>query len=358
MAGRGKSDDPEHPSEPGWYPDPWSATGEGERYYDGKKWGTTTKPLARHSPTATATPASVTSISSKRRSKRRSQRTDGVRGSWARFKHTYGPLALLVLAIAVVWAIPKLRSHHAKSQMTNSSTVPAIAAARPPAGTDEAATPIGKPAAVPAGAGKYEFLRHQTGEPTTPVAFDPCRPIHYVVNPQGAPADGLALIRSAIARVHTATGLEFIDDGTTTERADKQRPTYLPERYNPNRWAPVLVSWSDETAFPPLAGYVAGTGQAQDEYVDPTAATNALRLVYVTGQVTLDRRDLSIAKMPDRAVAEAIVLHEFGHLVGLDHTSDQHQIMYSEAQFNVRDFGVGDLRGLAKLGTQQCYPGV
>lgn len=26
------------PSAPGWYPDPFSATGTGERYFDGKKW--------------------------------------------------------------------------------------------------------------------------------------------------------------------------------------------------------------------------------------------------------------------------------------------------------------------------------
>src|SRR6476659_2257723 len=56
MAGRGAK--PEAPREPGWYPDPWSATGEGERYFDGKRWGTTEKPRGRHSapePAATRT---------------------------------------------------------------------------------------------------------------------------------------------------------------------------------------------------------------------------------------------------------------------------------------------------------------
>lgn len=36
VRGQKKSGDP--PSEPGWYPDPFSATGTGERYFDGKKW--------------------------------------------------------------------------------------------------------------------------------------------------------------------------------------------------------------------------------------------------------------------------------------------------------------------------------
>jgi hypothetical protein len=350
MAGRGKSEDPEHPSAPGWYPDPWSATGEGERYYDGKKWGTTTKPLARHSKPS-AVPASVTSISSKRRSKR----TEGVRSSWARFKHTYGPLALLILAIAVVWAIPKLRSHHSTPtapELTESSSTPAKPVENPPAGTEEASSPIGTPAAVPKGSGKFEVARHQTDAPDVPVAWDPCRPIHYVVNSTGAPTDGLALIRSAIARVHTATGLEFINDGSTTEKPNKERATYLPAKYNADRWAPVLISWSNETAYPSLAGPVAGVTEAQPVFADEN------RLVYVTGQVTLDAQDLSKSRTPDRTVAEAIALHELGHLVGLDHTSDRHQIMYSEAQFNVRDYGVGDLKGLSLLGKQACFPDV
>jgi predicted Zn-dependent protease len=57
-------------------------------------------------------------------------------------------------------------------------------------------------------------------------------------------------------------------------------------------------------------------------------------------------------------VVRAIILHELGHLVGLDHTSDRGQIMFSEAEFNVRDYAPGDLRGLARLGTQACFPGV
>src|SRR3954452_13010515 len=40
----GRRDDPGAPGtpdQPGWYPDPWSATGSGERYFDGKRWGGT-----------------------------------------------------------------------------------------------------------------------------------------------------------------------------------------------------------------------------------------------------------------------------------------------------------------------------
>ena len=43
--GRKQGDtDQYQPDAPGWYPDPWSATGGGERYFDGKRWGTNERP--------------------------------------------------------------------------------------------------------------------------------------------------------------------------------------------------------------------------------------------------------------------------------------------------------------------------
>jgi len=61
-----------------------------------------------------------------------------------------------------------------------------------PSGPGEvAAAPLKAPPPAPAGMGGYAFsLTHDDG---TPVAFDPCRAIHYVVQtdsePQGAPRD-------------------------------------------------------------------------------------------------------------------------------------------------------------------------
>ena len=66
----GGKDDPTQPSEPGWYEDPFSATGTGERYWDGKKWGTNERPLGRHS-TGVTTEARVLPMKGHRRKKRR-----------------------------------------------------------------------------------------------------------------------------------------------------------------------------------------------------------------------------------------------------------------------------------------------
>ena len=259
-----------------------------------------------------------------------------------------------VLLFAIVWGYQASQgstssTSSAQSEITH-STVSRLTE-RPPASAEEASAPLGTPATAPKGHGKFEFVRTQPGDHKTPVAFDPCRPVHYVVNPKGAPSDGLSLIKRAVARVHTATGLQFEYDGTTTEAPAKDRPPYQPNRYG-KRWAPILIAWRSADEYPTLSGYVAGVGGAQ------AVSINAGQLVNVTGELVLDREQLSEDSTPDRGEVRAVILHELGHVVGLDHTSDQSQLMYSEARFNVRDYGNGDLRGLSILGTQQCYPDV
>jgi hypothetical protein len=356
-----KDDDTERPRAAGWYPDPWSATGEGERYYDGKKWGSSARPLARHTQTPPAPGASVTPITSGRRRKvgrfklpRRGgggPKGGGFKGWWARFRNRYGPLLILIALVLLVWGLPKVFGSHNSSNVNVVAPTPSTLPDRPPPSREEAAKPLGFPAPVPAAGGQFEVELHQPNDANTPVAFDPCRPIHYVVNPAGAPADGLSLIKSAIARVQTATGLHFVYDGPTTEKPNKQRDDYLPKRYNTTRWAPVLIAWSNQNAFPELSGYVDGVTYPGSAYT-----ADAQHLVYVSGEIVFDREQLSLAQAPYRRLVRATMLHELGHLVGLDHTDDTKQIMYSES-LSVVDYAPGDLHGLAKLGTQPCYPG-
>src|SRR5262249_15852346 len=218
------------PAKPGWYPDPWSADGKGERYFDGQKWGTSERPLARE--------ATVTQIGSQRARRQRLRQ--------------FAPVLIFAAAVLAVWGVPKLlHSHHDKS-VEQLPPVTRNDQDRPPAGVEEQSKPLGLPAPVPAGDGKFEMLQHQRDNLRIPVAFDPGRPVHYVVNPAGAPPDGAAMIRRAIARLQKATGLHFVYDGPTTEAATKDRDRYQPARY-PGRWAPVLIAWSDERAFPELA---------------------------------------------------------------------------------------------------------
>jgi hypothetical protein len=182
------------------------------------------------------------------------------------------------------------------------------------------------------------------------VAYDPCRPIRYVVREQGAPPDGDGLIQRAMHRVAGATGLQFVYEGRTTEPPSTDRPAYQPERYG-DRWAPVLIAWTTPRESPALDGDTIGLGGSAWASHGGTAA-------YVSGQVELDGPQFRklLATAGGGAAAASIIMHELAHLVGLDHVDDPTQLMNTEARSGLTDFGDGDLTGLELLGRGPCVP--
>ena len=227
---------------------------------------------------------------------------------------------------------------------------PTAAPDRPSAGVDEAPYPLGFPLWPPAEGGPHEYVSLQ-GDGVTPVAYDPCRTIHYVMRPDGAPDGGEEVVRSSLERLSDVTGLQFINDGTTDEPSTIDRPIFQPERYG-DRWAPVLIAWETEEQNPALAGDT--VGQAGSTAVSLGKGPR----VFVTGTVSLDagRMPEILAFRDGEETARAIVLHELGHLVGLAHVDDPDQLMYPEARREVPDFAAGDLTGLAALGRGACVP--
>jgi hypothetical protein len=234
----------------------------------------------------------------------------------------------------------------------------------PPPSPETSPTPLGEPAPVPDGGGPHEFIMLQP-DGVTPVAYDPCRPIHFVTRP-GGPPEGDVLIREAVAEVSAATGLRFVDDGTTDEGPSDDRAPYQPGRYG-DRWAPVLFTWSDPAESPRL-----GEVSPEDPMADPAAYAGSIAVglddgsgvegdrVFVTGSVTLDARDLGrTLEGPDgRARVRAVIAHEVAHLVGLGHVDDRSQLMYPTIQAGVTSFQPGDLEGLAALGRGRCFPDI
>jgi hypothetical protein len=220
----------------------------------------------------------------------------------------------------------------------------------PSPGGESSDEPLGTPMAVASG-GNYAFLDVQA-DGTTPVAYDPCRPIHYVIRPDNAPVGGEQLIHEAVARVTEVTGLHFVYDGPTTEGTSEQRDLFQPDRYG-DRWAPVLVTWDTEAEEPQFAGDVAGLGGSVAVAVVGTPR------VYVTGTVALDAALFGeMQAWPEGwAIARAIVLHELGHVVGLAHVGDPAELMAGGAG-GAYDFAAGDLSGLARLGAGECVPQV
>lgn len=220
-------------------------------------------------------------------------------------------------------------------------------ASAPPPGTGAARAPLGTPPEVE-DAGDYRFM--DSPDPGQPmVAYDPCRPVHYVVRPDGGPPGGRQLVEEAVAEISAATGLRFVPGGTTTEAPAEQRAPYQPDRYG-RQWAPVLIAWSDETEVPSLAGNVVGLGGSTARQAPGGP------FVYVTGQVALDAPGLAqVLDHPDGAAhVRATIIHELAHVVGLAHVDDPAQMMHPAGGVTV--LSAGDRAGLAKLGTGQCVP--
>lgn len=227
---------------------------------------------------------------------------------------------------------------------------------------DSSDAPLGTPPPLPAASGVNAFI--SSYDDRSPVTWDPCRPIHYVVNPARQPLQGDRLIREAVERASVATGLHFVDDGITDETWTKRRAAFQEARYG-DRWAPVLIVWSNGTTIAELAPVLstASTDDAPSSR-NPAGIGGPITMgmdksaqAHVSGQIALDVEDLSpMLAVPggfDRV--RAVIMHELGHVIGLDHVEDPTQIMNSLAG-DVTEWGPGDLRGLHALATGECHP--
>lgn len=192
--------------------------------------------------------------------------------------------------------------------------------------------------------GHYTFIKLEPGT-TTPVRWSRCQPIHYVINDAGAPSNGVPIVQSAVAEAAAASGLRFVFDGMSNRTPlwhTGTSPQDLPEN------APVLIAWDTSDGDPQLKGDVAGIGGADAWSISGVD-------YYTTGGATLDASEFnSLASRRGGPQQErAIVLHELGHVLGLDHVQDRSQIMYPTAEGQL-DYGSGDRNGLAILGQGPC----
>lgn len=221
-----------------------------------------------------------------------------------------------------------------------------------------------RPDRIPTLPSEYSFSFVRT-DGCTPVRFNPCEPVHYVVNDAQAPATGAADVREAFARLGTATGITFVNDGVTDEQP--RRTAHDATRY-PGRWAPILVVWARNSGdregvevvgsgFPARVGDVLVSGTLT---LNADAVVNRAKNTPVPGGFGSGGGPGVGAIGAEGVTWGRVILHELAHVMGLGHTRDRDQLMYpdtAEQTAHVTEYRSGDRAGLRALGREAgCIP--
>jgi len=268
----------------------------------------------------------------------------------------YGRTAVIVAVVVALLVVGGAAAALLGGSDTSSGT--------PPAGGSTSAAPAGTDASCPArghdnrdrGATgdlpfNYSFL-FTTPDGCQPVRFNPCDPIHFIINPANAPAGGVADVHQAFKMIADAAGYNFVDDGLTdSDRFDFSRPAYDPAKYG-ERWAPIVISWSHLGNSAANDVVIAGMGNG-------ITADGAI----VTGMLNMNadaRVDLARTKPVPDGFGEGIswgrvMLHELGHVFGLGHVQSKGAIMHEqllEQTLTKTEYGPGDLQAWRIIGRQ------
>jgi len=207
--------------------------------------------------------------------------------------------------------------------------------------------------------GEHRFLeRSASGAPDR---WNPCQPIHYVVNLSAAPPGAMADVREAVRRVSEATGISFVFDGTTLRTADQQvGSAFQTAMPGEPRWLPLLILWVPHEHF----DFLVDTPKAV-AFGTPFNGDGMLADEYVSGVVAVDAGQALPPGFSERYSRGVVLMHELGHVMGLAHVASGHELMWAPSvrgasltpDLTETNWGPGDLAGLELLGRSAgCLP--
>ena len=172
--------------------------------------------------------------------------------------------------------------------------------------------------------------------------MDPCRVVGYRVDLALAPAGALADVKSAIARVHQASGITFRYLGST--KATPPSLTAWPaDTTLVVGWArPAQTTWN-------MTGTTLGFG-GPVRWISADDAAGPVRRVAQAG-VLLDSTEAVGKGFAGTNRRGRLLMHEIGHAVGLGHVAATNQRMnHIISRTSTSNWGAGDLRGMSRLG--------
>jgi hypothetical protein len=207
-------------------------------------------------------------------------------------------------------------------------------------------TPTLTPSPGPKVEGAFRFLERVGG---APVRWDPCEPITFALNTAGASSPVRADLREALRRVTRATGIHFRPVGVTRETFLR---AYQRMRFRGViRKAALIMIWVDHGDYRAILRLLHDP-RPSIAFAKTMAGLYANRDQYFGGIIVIDGDATARRGFGDFYAHGSVLLHELGHIMGLDHVKDPDQLMYSgrHPNFRVRDFGAGDLEGLRRLG--------
>jgi hypothetical protein len=249
-------------------------------------------------------------------------------------------IVLVVLAVLSFLKEPTdLRDLAAASSATPSS-IPAATTTPSPALSPTA------PTFRPKVDGAFRFLE-QVGD--APVRWNPCDPVTYAVNAAGATSPVRHDLKEALRRVTRATGIEFRSVGTTSETFIH---AYQRMRYEGVvRKAELILIWVDHDGYTKILRLLRDP-RPSIAFAKTMAGLFANQDQYFGGIIVMDADATATPGFGYRYAHGSVLLHELGHIMGLDHVRDPDQLMYSgrHPNFSVSVFGAGDLEGLRQLG--------
>ena len=205
--------------------------------------------------------------------------------------------------------------------------------------------------------GEYAFIG---GSVDAPYRWNPCQPIHYEVNLDHASSGALDDVHEAVRRVSEATGIEFVEDGTTSRTVDSQMGRSFRGRMpGEPHYLPVLIEWVPHRHFDELSD-----ARRAAAFGFPYRGSGELATTYVSGAVAMDAGERVPSGFAGRYSRGVIVMHELGHVMGLAHVGSPYEIMWSPETSEITHpdlwqttWGPGDLEGLRALGRGAgCLP--